>query len=689
MQNDASPINQRLKNYSHKSATRTPFLILLLGGLVSACGGGNSPTPQSSFNVTTNAGNGGTISPASASVNSNDTVSFSITANSGYSIASVSGCSGTLSGTIYTTAAINANCTVTVSFNSTAGAPIAAAQPLLTLLSPKTFRFSWTDVSDATFYRVLENPDGVSGYSQIGSDISPATQLFDYQVALFMHTASQYILQSCNAQGCTDSAAVSPVPSLVDAIGYFKASNSGLGDGFGQDAALSADASTLAISASWERSNATGVNGDQNNDAAGSSGAVYVFVFDGLNWSQQAYIKASNTGPNDFFGDSIALSSDGNTLAVSAPEELSNATGINGDESDNSLSGAGAVYVFTRSGSSWSQQAYIKASNTEASDRFGTSLTLSDDGNRLAVGARGEDSNAIAVTPQDDNSAAHAGAAYLFMRSGSSWTQSAYLKASNTGAGDLFGWAMDFSGDGQYLAVSAVGEGSNAQGINGNQSDNSMAGAGAVYIFAENNGNWQMQSYIKASNSATDDQFGQSVKLDQDGNTLVVSAVGEDSVATGIDGNQADNSASASGAVYVFTRESNWSQQAYIKASNSASTDQFGWDLALSDDGNRLLAGAFGEDSAASGLEGNQVDDSSLTSGAAYLFQRNAGSWSQVAYIKASNTDTDDQFGRSLSLSGDGNSALVGATREDSNATGINGDASDNSLSGAGAAYLY
>ena len=690
MPNDSRPIIYTPQKKLNKGLTCTPLLLSLITGLLSACGGGsNSPVPQSSFNVTTSAGNGGTITPASATVNSGNTVSFTISANSGFSIDSVSGCNGSLSGNTYTTSAIGADCIVTANFISTGGAPVTAAQPMLSLVSPRLFRFTWSDVSDATFYRLQENPDGVSGYSQVGSDISAATEVFDYPVALLLRSASQYILQSCNTQGCTDSAAVSPAQSLVDAIGYFKASNSGLGDSFGQDVALSADGSTLAVSASWERSNATGINGDQNDDSAGSSGAVYVFVFDGLSWSQQAYIKASNTGPNDFFGDSIALSSDGNTLAVGAPEERSNATGINGDEADNSISGAGAVYVFIRSGSSWTQQAYIKASNTEASDRFGTSLALSDDGNRLAVGARGEDSNAIAVTPQDDNSAANAGAAYVFTRSGSNWTQSAYLKASNTGAGDLFGWAMDFSGDGNYLAISAVGEGSNAQGINGNQSDNSMGGAGAVYVFFDNNGSWQMQTYIKSSNCETDDQFGYSLSLDQDGNTLAISAVGEDSVATGIDANQADDSASASGAVYVFTRESNWSQQAYIKASNSASTDQFGWDVALSDDGNLLLVGAFGEDSAGSGLEANQADDSSVTSGAAYLFQRNAGSWSQQVYIKASNSDADDQFGRSLGLSGDGNSALVGATREDSNATGINGDASDNSLSGAGAAYLY
>ena len=116
---------------------------------------------------------------------------------------------------------------------------------------------------------------------------------------------------------------------------------------------------------------------------------MYVFTRSGTSWSQQAFIKASNTGIGDFFGSSVSLSDDGNTLAVGAPHEDSNATGVNGDQTDNSVAFAGAVYAFTRSGSTWSQQAYIKASNTaRASDHFGNAVSLSGDGNTLAVGAQ-------------------------------------------------------------------------------------------------------------------------------------------------------------------------------------------------------------------------------------------------------------------------------------------------------------
>ena len=179
--------------------------------------------------------------------------------------------------------------------------------------------------------------------------------------------------------------------------------------------ALSSDGNTLAVGANGEDSNATGINGDQPNNSASEAGAVYVFTRSGSTWSQQAYVKASNTKAGDAFGRRVALSGDGNTLAVGAEDEKSNATGLNGDQSDNTASSAGAVYVFTRSGNTWSQQAYVKASNTTTNDLLGTSVALSGNGNTLAVGAQGEDSNATGINGDPtDNSANSAGAVYVY-----------------------------------------------------------------------------------------------------------------------------------------------------------------------------------------------------------------------------------------------------------------------------------
>ena len=282
------------------------------------------------------------------------------------------------------------------------------------------------------------------------------------------------------------------------------------------------------MSAPYEDSNATGINGDQTNNSASSSGAVYIFTRTATGWSQQAYIKASNTGLYDQFGTSVSLSADGNTLAVSAEEEDSNATGINGEQTNNSALTSGSVYIFTRTASVWSQQAYIKASNTDTYDEFGYSVSLSADGNTLAVSAPKEDSYATGINgEQTNNSANISGAVYVFTRTATGWSQQAYIKASNTGADDWFGYSVSLSADGNTLAVSADREDSAATGINGGdsaESNNDMDRAGAVYLFTRTATGWSQQAYIKASNTGAYDYFGNSVSLSADGNTLAVAA---------------------------------------------------------------------------------------------------------------------------------------------------------------------
>ncbi len=143
-------------------------------------------------------------------------------------------------------------------------------------------------------------------------------------------------------------------------------------------------------------------------------------------------------------------------------------------------SDSGAVYVFQRNGATWAQEAYIKASNTEAGDRFGRWIGLS--GDILAVQSRFEDSNATGVNgSQSNNSAANSGAVYVFRRSGTAWSQEAYVKASNTGAGDEFGYIVALSDD--TLAIGAFLEDSNATGIGGNETNNSLLDSGAFYLF--------------------------------------------------------------------------------------------------------------------------------------------------------------------------------------------------------------
>jgi hypothetical protein len=273
------------------------------------------------------------------------------------------------------------------------------------------------------------------------------------------------------------------------------------------------------------------------------------------------------------------------------------------------------------------------------------------------------------------------------------WHQNAYIKASNPDADDYFGVYTALSADGRTLAVGAHGEDSASVGIGGDESDNSYYNSGAMYLFRRNtSGEWSQEAYIKAGNPDTGDGFGRSNTLSADGNTLAVGALREDSAATGIDGDQDNNSATDAGAVYVFSRNSSaeWRQQAYIKAGNADSEDVFGWSPSLSSDGNTLAVAAQTEDSSAMGINNDPDDNSANNAGAAYLFNLNSsGEWRQQAYIKANNTEEEDLFGRSLFLSADGQTLAVGAVWEDSAATGINGNQSDNSIVGAGAVYLY
>lgn len=441
---------------------------------------------------------------------------------------------------------------------------------------------------------------------------------------------------------------------------YLKASNTDAGDQFGTPSAVSGE--IAVIGSPFESSNAAGINGNQTNNSALGAGAAYVFVRDGTNWSQQAYLKASNTDAADQFGTAVAVSSD--TVVVGAIRESSNATGVNGDQDNNNAAPSGAAYVFVRTGTNWTQQAYLKASNTGVSDEFGTSVAIS--GDTVVVGAPQEDSGTTGVNGNEaDESAVGAGSAYVFVRNGTNWIQQAYLKASNTGLGDQFGFSVAISGD--IIVVGAIGEASRATGINGNQTDDGDCCVGAAYVFVRAGTNWNQEAYLKPSIAVP---TGFSYSVAASGGTVVIGAPQEPD----------------SGTVYVFVRSgTNWSQQARVKAPNADHGDAFGLSVAVS--ANTLVAGAPWEASDAVGVNGDGNNNNAPFSGAAYVFVRTETNWTNQAYLKGSNTESGDSFGQAVAVSGD--TVIAGAHREASNATGVNGDQNDNSAEPAGAAYVF
>ncbi|MEZ4282115.1 MAG: FG-GAP repeat protein [Myxococcota bacterium] len=575
-------------------------------------------------------------------------------------------------------------------------APDAPAAFALELQAVKNFRFSWTDVAGETEYRLLENPDGSSGFTQVATIAADATS-HDLVVPLVSRVNAQYILQACNAADCSDSATVFVSGTLEDAIGYAKPSNAGSGfEQAGTSVALDGNGRTLVIGAPGESNSETGVNGNQNTGTvATQSGAVYVYVRSGRFWSLQAYLKASNTDAGDFFGFSVAISGDGTTLAVGAPNEDSSFTGIDSGQNDDNAEDSGAVYVFVRpDGFTWSQQAYVKAGNTDAGDGFGGSVALSDDGNLLVIGASGED-GAGTGTLADPNSdtAGNSGAAYVLSRSGTTWSQTQYLKASNTGGLDRFGSSVSLSSDGNTLAVGAPGEDSAAIGIGGDEGSNGRTDSGAVYVFLRSlvgvDFVWAQQAYVKAGNPGQDDQFGGSVAISGLGSTLAVGATLEDGSSAGVGGSTNDSLTDA-GAVYVFSRSgTSWSQQSYIKASNPGSSEFFGTSLVLSFSGDSLVVGAEQEDGDATGVGGNGAIKNTSLSGAAYAYRRVGGAWSFQRYLKASNTGSGDRFGRSVAIVGEGTTIAVGARLEDGSAAGTGATQDDDAATSTGAVYLY
>ncbi len=420
---------------------------------------------------------------------------------------------------------------------------------------------------------------------------------------------------------------------------YLKASNQTSGNALGSSVAISGD--TMVVGAPLKDS---------------SQGSVYVYVRSGSSWTQQAVIKSANAQNGDLFGNSVAIS--GDTLVIGSPGDSCNNSSVSTSTSCLFAwtNGSGAAHVYIRSGTTWSLQAYMKASNRDSNDDFGRAVAIS--GNTIVIGAPQESSNATGVSTSDssNNSSSQAGAAYVFTRSGNTWTQSTYLKQAFVRAGVKFGSSVAINLD--TIVVGAPVDQS----------------SGAAYVFKRVTA-WSQEAYLKASPVVSGMQFGASVSVDGD-----VAIVG------------APNETTNTGSAFVFARSgSTWSQQTALRALNATTGYLFGTSVSIN--GDLVLVGSPGEAALETNvIQGNDVSysTSAPSSGAAYLYRKNGNSWPQLAYLKAPNAQANDNFGVAVSIS---NSSLgVGATGEDSNQkTVTNGQtaSSDNSAADSGAVYLF
>ncbi len=335
----------------------------------------------------------------------------------------------------------------------------------------------------------------------------------------------------------------------------------------------------------WGDTAVFGAPGDD--DLGSSSGAAYVFVRNGTSWSQQAKLLADDGVEFDQFGYSVTGS--GNTVMIGA--------GV--------LNGSGAAYVFVRNGTTWTQQAKLLADDGTAGSQFGFSMALS--GDTAVFGASG-----------DNDLASASGAAYVFVRDSTGWSQQAKLLADDGVEFDQLGSSVAISGE-----TAVIGS------VNHNV-------LGSAYVFVRNGSSWTQQAELLADDGALEDSFGTAVALF--GDTAVITAQADDDLG------------SFSGSAYVFVRDgTSWTQQAKLLADDGAMEDTFGSAVALTGDTAVIAA--------------RRDDDLGSSSGAAYVFVRNGTSWIQQAKLLADDGSFGDEFGSSVAVSG--STLVVGSQYHD------------------------
>jgi len=506
----------------------------------------------------------------------------------------------------------------------------------------KLLRFDWEPVAGAAFYQLRFRPEAGAAYQPVGERIPASITQTEQAIPVHLQDWSgmRFTVAACNSAGCTNSAALNPRSLMLDTIGYLKASNAEREDAFGQGVALSADGYTLAVSATYESSNATGVNGNQANNLSYHSGAVYVFRRRGNAWHQEAYLKAGINEPQQGFGvgrfwdiHATALSADGTILAAAAP----------GQDVDG-VAEAGAVYVFRRSQDTWSQVARLQAPELLADDNFGFSLDMSHDGRTLKV---------MAVRPRDSRGNPSF-RTHIFVRPATSWQHTATLAAFHPGD-ECHSTRM--SRDGQTLVSSCV---------------TSATGAGRIVTLKRAGNAW-----VHAADLPTPFyEMRQPVALN--GNATRMALL--------------ESRVPPLMGVYRWNG-ANWAREAGL--AGPASSDplvigNFGYDLTFDDTGRMLAIGDPQAREANAGVSATVMPGPSDL-GAVYLYRLNepASTWALRNVVKSPRPGFRDWFGLSIALSGSGRTLAVGGPGDNSNATGIDGDRNNELAQNAGAAYLY
>lgn len=398
-------------------------------------------------------------------------------------------------------------------------------------------------------------------------------------------------------------------PINVEQFGQLFSSDGNQGDQFGFAVAISDDGLTAAVGASSKESG-----------TATNAGAVYIFVQSGGGWIEQAKLVSPTPSASDFFGRTLSISSDGTTLLVGAPNEDTGATDT------------GAAYVYTRSGTTWTQQTTLLATDRQASNFFGFSVALSADGNLAVIGSHG-----------GDYGTADGGCGYVFVRTGTSWSNNGKLYAIDREASENLGYSVAVSADGSTIIAGAPYDDAGT-----------ISDCGRVCVFRRVEATWTHIATIQPSIKTSNAHFGWSLAVSADGSTFVVGA------------RRASNVGVDSGAAYVYELvNGTWAEQAILLGNDTAAYDYLGTTVAITGDGNKIAVGAPYHDSPIA------------TCGTVYVFTRQGTVWTQASKVTPSDPKTNTLFGQSVDLTADGATLFVGA------------NGYDTTVSDVGCAYIF
>jgi len=457
----------------------------------------------------------------------------------------------------------------------------------------------------------MENEDGNSGFSQIGQDIQQGGETYSVYVPLVNKINAQYLIQACNAGGCTDSSSITTNGDLATLSTYFKASNTEANDYFGEQVALSADGSTAAVFASSEDSNN---QSDPSDNSTTSAGALYVYVKANNTWTMQAYLKSPSPASGELFGNNVALSDDGNTLITSTS------------------SNTGKTYIYKRANNTWNLDQTIDGISGETIGHQ-YSVSISGNGDVIAIGAK------------------YANKVKIYTFNGASWS----LQKTLTSTGGQFGNAVALNKSGNILAVASTFE-------------------DKITIFS--NTNWDTSEVLAIPAARYD-------RVDISDNGLTIALVST---------TETVNGKANAGQAWIYKKENGaWAEALTVTATGDNVTYvTFGKGMVMNHNGTRF---AVNETSNAESTQGFATSDSSTdaeSSGAVHTYSlQSDGTWAKTAFIKPNfTTPFSTRFGEGLAIDNQ-DFILIGTLGDRSNATNVNGDRSNTSLTAAGAAYLY